>query len=109
MSAIIKYFIPEDRDVEDKPNAFIIYKDQDKIRLTDLIEHFPIPGEYVFRFKTTYEKKNIWIDFYDEMSPLPTIDGKIIIKVNRISWQKNNDKEVKQANSYNPSDFPEFI
>ncbi len=92
MSCIIRYFVPEDRDVEEKPNAFILYKDQEKVRLADIKENFPLPGEYVFRFKTTYEKKNIWIDFNDNDSVLPSHDGKILMKVNRISWEKSNNQ-----------------
>jgi hypothetical protein len=106
MSTIIRYFVPEDRDAEDKPNAFLIYKDQDKVRLSDIKEGFPLPGQYVFRFKTEYQKAKVWIDFDKEDEQIPLLDGKILMKVNRISW----DKQVKNMNQVNSSssDFPDF-
>lgn len=102
MSTIVKYFVPEDKDVEDKPNGYIIYKDQDKIRLKDINENFPLPGEYVFRFKTEYQQKKVWLDFTNEEAPLPTIEGKILMKVNRISWT------AVPENQSQASDFPNF-
>lgn len=89
MSTIVRYFVPEDRDVEDKPNAFILYKIQDDVRLNDIIDNFPLPGEYHFRFKTSIDKKNIWVDFSNKFEQVPTIENKIILKVTRISWNKN--------------------
>ena len=95
MSTIIRYFVPEDRDIEDKPNAFIIYKTQDQIRFNDIVENFPLPGDYHFRFKTSYEKRNIWIDFSDDTSKVPVFEGKIILKINRVSWEKKNKQEFE--------------
>lgn len=90
MTTIVRYFVPEDKDTEDKPNAFIINKPQDQLRLKDLRESFPLPGEYHFRFKFQLNpKKAVWLDFNREESAMPCFNKQIIIKVSRISWQSS--------------------
>ena len=87
--SVIRYFVPEDKDIEDKPNAFMIYKNTKDIRLNDIRENFPLPGEYHFRFKFDFKGKAYWLDFNKEETALPLFKDKhIIIKVNRISWNK---------------------
>ncbi len=102
MSSLIYYFVPEDKEDQEKLNAFIIYKDIDSLRLKDIQENFPLPGNYIFRFKFKFDNKNVWIDFNNEDAKLPKFDNKIILKVNRISW----DKEEKVSSN---SDFPDLI
>ena len=112
MSTIIRYFVPEDRDLEEKPNAFIIYKDTDKVRLRDIKENFPLPGQYIYRFKTDYQKSKVWIHLEDEEGAIPLNEGKIIIKINRLSWEDNNSNSNNNKNNNNnnqfTSDFPDF-
>lgn len=96
MSTIVRYHVPEDKDIEDKPNAFVIYKKQEDVRLRDIKDNFPLPGEYHFRFKFELKpKKTVWLDFNREDAVMPLFDNKIIMKVNRMSWKKysiNNDE-----------------
>jgi hypothetical protein len=101
MSSLIYYFVPEDKEDQEKLNAFILYKDIESIRLNDIAENFPLPGQYSFRFKFKFDNKNVWIDFNNEDTKLPRFENKIIIKATRISWIK----EEKVANS----DFPDLI
>ena len=107
MTTIVRYFVPEDRDSEEKPNAFVIYKPIDELRLKDIKEYFPLPGDYHFRFKfeLSKPKKSVWLDFNKEESKLPTIDGKILIKVSRLSWNKQEESTSSNSNNV----FSEFI
>lgn len=101
MSSLIYYYVPEDKEDQEKLNAFIIYKEIDSLRLNDITENFPLPGQYLFRFKFKFDNKNVWIDFNNEDAKLPRFDNKVIIKATRISWTK----EEPIANS----DFPDLI
>ena len=103
MSSLIYYYIPEDREDQEKLNAFVIYKDIETIKISDVRENFPLPGQYYFRFKFKFDNKNVWIDFNNEEAKLPRYENKIIIKATRISW--DDDKEKMNANS----DFPNLI
>jgi hypothetical protein len=102
MSSLIYYFVPEDKEDQEKLNAFIIYKDIESLRLNDIGDNFPLPGMYIFRFKFKFDNKNVWIDFNNADAKLPRFDNKIIIKASRISWTKD-EKEVTN------SDFPDLI
>ena len=104
MTTIIKYFVPEDKDIEDKPNAFIIYKPLDQIRLKDIRDSFPLPGEYIFRFKFQLNnKKNVWLDFNKEDSVIPLFNKNIVIKVSRISWQ------ASKVINHTAEEFPDLV
>lgn len=107
MSTIIRYYVPEDKDVEEKPNGFLVYKEIDKIRLSDIYTNFPLPGEYIFRFKTDFQQKKVWIDFSNDDAPLPLSEGKIILKVNRISWE-SKEKQKNSSEVEFGTDFPSF-
>ena len=78
---IVQYFIPEDNDDQEKYNAFIIYKEIDTIRLADIKSSFPLPGNYVFRFKFKYQDRNVWIDHTKEDSQLPKFENKLVFKI----------------------------
>ena len=56
------------------------------MRLPDIRENFPLPGEYHFRFKYLYHKLLIWLDLSNESADLPTVDGKVYVKALRLSW-----------------------
>ncbi len=101
MSTVVQYYIPEDNEEQEKLNAFIIYKDSENIKLNDIKENFPLPGDYYFRFKFKFQNKNVWIDFNNEDATLPKFEGKIIMKVSRITWDSKeqcdniNNKNIK--------------
>lgn len=92
MTTFVYYFIPEDREDQEKLNVFIIYKNYQDVKLSDIKENFPIPGEYYFRFKFDFNKKNVWIDFSNLNSCLPQFQQKIIMKVTRLSWENKKEE-----------------
>jgi hypothetical protein len=96
MSSLIFYHVPEDNEDQEKFNAFIVYKDLDALRLNDIVENFPLPGNYYFRFKFKFENKNCWIDFNNPDAKLPRFDNKVIIKASRIAW--TNDQPITSNN-----------
>lgn len=88
---LVHYFVPEDHDNEDTYNAFGVNKHIDDIRLTDIIEKFPMPGEYHFRFKYKLNNLNVWMDINNTNCKLPKIGSDMIImKVTRKSWERND-------------------
>jgi hypothetical protein len=97
MSSVIYYYIPEDREEQDKLNAFVVSKDIDSIKIDDIFENFPLPGQYYFRFKFKFQSKNVWIDFNNPDAVLPKFEGKIIMKVSRISWEDKVDTTSKES------------
>lgn len=46
----IFYYVPQDKDEGEEYNAFPIFKAKKDVRLSDINEHFPLPGNYHFRF-----------------------------------------------------------
>jgi len=102
---IVQYFIPEDKDDQEKYNAYVIYKDVDSIRISDIKSNFPLPGNYYFRFKFKFGSQNVWIDHTKEDGVLPKFENKIIMKVNRLDWNTSNVK----TNSYTDDLHNTFI
>ena len=96
MTTFIYYFIPEDNENENKMNIFIICKNYQDIRLQDIKDNFPLPGKYYFRFKFEFMEKSVWVDFNKPDGGLPKYDGKIIMKVTRLSWD-NNEAQKQSA------------
>ena len=94
MTTFVYYFIPEDNENESKMNLYIIYKNPKEVKIKDIKENFPLPGEYYFRFKFEFMEKSVWIDFNNPNGALPKYDGRIIMKVTRLSWK--NPQETKQ-------------
>jgi len=83
---MINYVILEDGDTLNQPNAFGIKKDFFSITLKDIYRHFPIVGQYLFRFKCmTEDGIKIWLDFKHLNHPVPTYKKRIIMKVERVS------------------------
>ena len=99
MSSFIYYFIPEDKDSIEKMNIFMIPKDYKNLRLNDIKENFPLPGNYYFRFKFEFNGKEVWIDFNNPNGNLPKFEGKIIMKVQRIAWEEQNNNNNNNNNN----------
>ena len=83
---LVYYHIPEDGDTLAVPNAFAVPKTQDAVTLSDIRGGFPIEGDYHFRFRNQVSGNAVWLDVSNEASTLPTYEGKIIMKVTRITW-----------------------
>ena len=47
----------------------------------------------MLKYKISKINKNVWIDFNNPVGALPKYDGKIIMKVTRLSWE---DKQQEQ-------------
>ena len=90
---LIFYYVPEDKDDVDTPNAFGIKKSIENIRLKEIREQFPLHGEYHFRFKYKHGSEYIWLDLVNADCKLPTIDERIIVKATRKSWGVNTKEE----------------
>ena len=99
MTTFVYYFIPEDNENENKMNIFIIYKNYKDVKIQDIKDNFPLPGEYIFRFKFEFMDKNVWIDFNNPSGTLPKYDGKIIMKVSILSWENKNEPKQPSPES----------
>eukprot|EP00826_Nyctotherus_ovalis_P046319 TRINITY_DN521_c0_g1_i14.p2 TRINITY_DN521_c0_g1~~TRINITY_DN521_c0_g1_i14.p2 ORF type:complete len:149 (-),score=30.42 TRINITY_DN521_c0_g1_i14:201-647(-) len=84
---LIFYYVPEDHDDIDVPNAFGIKKPMDDIRIIDIRDTFPLEGQYHFRFKYKYDSQYVWLDLSNPNCKLPTVDGRIVMKASRKSWK----------------------
>jgi len=80
---LVFYYIPEDRDELTVPNAFALSKQLNDVTLTDIVEAFPLDGEFFFRFKYKYNDLSVWLDLSNKACKVPKCDGKIIMKVTR--------------------------
>lgn len=56
------------------------------VKVTDIRQAFPLDGEYTFRFRTKVGNSKAWMDVRDD-AKIPLSDGKIVMKVSRISWE----------------------
>ena len=99
MTTFVYYFIPEDNENESKMNLFIIYKNPKEVKIQDIKENFPLPGEYHFRFKFEFMERSVWIDFNNPNGALPKYDGRIIMKVSRLSWKNPQESKQQTADS----------
>ena len=59
---LIYYVIPEDDDDFEHPNVFAIHKSVKQLTIGEVVEAFPLPGVYHFRFKTAFMKTFVWED-----------------------------------------------
>ena len=67
------------------PNVFIVKnKSTQNITSGDVRKNFPLPGSYMFRFKTSFKKTYVWKDATDDASKVPCHEGKIVAKVSRL-------------------------
>jgi hypothetical protein len=99
----IFYYVPQDNDSSEDYNAFPVFKSIEEVRLSDITESFPLPGEYHFRFLASLSghKTLVWLDLNNESCELPQVDGKIRVKALRLSWhaEKPVHEGVRKAHS----------
>ncbi len=87
---LVFYYVPEDKDDVDVPNAFGIKKAIQDLRLTDIQAQFPLEGQYHFRFKYKHGTEYVWLDLVNPNCKIPMIDGRIVMKVTRKSWTNSD-------------------
>ena len=80
---LVYYYIPEDFDDPQMPNAFALSKLADEVTLTDIEKSFPLAGEFVYRFKYKYNGAAVWMDLSNKTCRVPKVDGRIYLKVTR--------------------------
>lgn len=80
---LVYYYIPEDLDDLQTPNAFAINKNLDDITLQDIEESFPLKGGFVFRFRYKYNNASVWMDLSNKKCRVPKFDNRIVLKVTR--------------------------
>ena len=71
MSTPIFYYVPEDHETVEQLNFFRLNKPIGDIRLDDIKLHFPVPGDYHFRFQFKYAGALVWLDLSNEECALP--------------------------------------
>ena len=96
---LIYYVIPEDDDDFEHPNVFAIHKSVKQLTIGEVVEAFPLPGVYHFRFKTAFMKTFVWEDGVDMGSIVPTYKGGVSLKVSRLRPVDNT-----RNNNNNPAD-----
>eukprot|EP00531_Pseudo-nitzschia_arenysensis_P011345 CAMPEP_0116144934 /NCGR_PEP_ID=MMETSP0329-20121206/16298_1 /TAXON_ID=697910 /ORGANISM="Pseudo-nitzschia arenysensis, Strain B593" /LENGTH=212 /DNA_ID=CAMNT_0003640453 /DNA_START=62 /DNA_END=696 /DNA_ORIENTATION=+ len=100
----IRYFVPEDGDIESQPNVFLAPKSRHPNTppsFGQVRDAFPLPGQYHFRFKSalvpgTDRDKSVmavWMDVVEERQPVPTWRNSIVAKVSRISMEDDDDDD----------------
>ena len=109
----MKYIIPEDGDSAEHPNAFRLRVQSDVLTLHSLRQQFPVPGQYQFRFLTNFGGMNVWRDLTDDSDCIPTQNGSIYIKANRIAslegiQQMKNDARNHSAEAASTRPRPEM-
>lgn len=81
---LVYYVIPEDDDDFEHPNVFAVHKGVKQLTIRDVVDAFPLPGTYHFRFKTNFMKTFVWEDGVDLDSVVPTYKGGVSLKVSRL-------------------------
>lgn len=56
----------------------------------DLVENFPLKGQYIFRARFKQGKEILWYDLEKNATKIPSEDGAIYLKVKRVSWEPAN-------------------
>ena len=89
MSSQIFYFVPEDHDSVDQLNLFLIPgKPLSDARLHDIRMHFPVPGDYHFRFQFKHQGQPVCLDLSNDECALPQVEGgMVIVKATRRRWR----------------------
>ena len=67
----IFYFVPEDNETPEQMNFFKVHKSLAEVRLNDIKQCFPIPGDYHFRFQFKYQGQLVWLDLSNDQVALP--------------------------------------
>ena len=117
---MIYYWVPEDNDDPEEPNAFGISKAMDQISIKDIREAFPLVGKYHFRFKNLMNKAIVWMDLNSDDCIALSFQNRIIVKATRISWENISVKQptttqnrvpvsVPQPTSFNLFDSPTLL
>ncbi len=75
--------MPEDKDDPEYPNMFLVGGAQPS--LEEVLQAFPLPGEYIFRFRARRGKEVFWEDVRPGQ-PLPLFEGRLVAKVTRLQW-----------------------
>lgn len=98
--ATLRYFIPEDGDLEYQPNVFLAPRSAQPLTLGSIKHAFPLPGRYHFRFKTSLAPNSdpkqfaVWMDVTDDRQPVPLYGrSQIVAKVTRIGVEEDEDDE----------------
>eukprot|EP01039_Chlorochromonas_danica_P003346 gene3346-3669_t len=88
----IKYFIPEDGDDIQHPNLFQIEGHSGEVvTLAQVVEGFPLPGRYHFRFLRSFSGAaggggaTVWMDLPQPSSAVPSYQGSVLAKVSRLA------------------------
>lgn len=102
---LIHYYVPEDLDDIDIPNAFGIKKAIKELTVNDIRASFPLDGEYHFRFKYKHGSEYVWMDIPRLDAKPPIIDGKIVIKASRRTLETKTKLPEAKPN-YIPSTAP---
>lgn len=83
---LVYYYVPEDHDDPDFPNVFGVMMPKANVRYTHIEHHFPLKGQYIFRFKVMHDNNVVWLDLQDPQSRLPTFKDRIFVKATRVTW-----------------------
>ena len=108
----IRYFIPEDGDLEMQPNVFLAPKPRhagSPPSLGQVKDSFPLPGQYHFRFKAPLTPGGdrdkgamaVWMDIVDDREPVPTWKNGIVCKVTRVSMEDDEDDDDDDDHHHN--------
>jgi len=108
----IRYFIPEDGDMELNPNIFLAPRSRHAgapPTLGQIKSSFPLPGRYHFRFKSPLvpggdRDKNavaVWMDCVDDRQPIPLWKSYVVVKVTRIGVEEDDEED----DDFDDSDF----
>ena len=94
---LVYYYIPEDKDDISILNAFGIKKPLHDLRVSDIQSSFPLEGQYHFRFKYKHGPEYVWMDVLKPDAKPPIVDGKIVLKVTRRTWEGKTSSHVNQT------------
>ena len=83
--SLVYYWVPADGDRADEPNVFVVHTAPTTLCVRDVVNAFPLPGTYHFRFKTAYKTGHVWMDAVDQSAPAPSFKGTFFVKVMRIA------------------------
>ena len=109
----VKYIVPEDGDNVEHPNVFRMRVQGEILTLHSLRQQFPVPGQYQFRFLSSFGGMNVWRDLTDDNDCVPAQNGTIFIKANRLvpvegSQLAKNDTRNLAAESTTARPRPEM-
>jgi len=88
---LVYYYVPEDKDDPEFPNAFGLNTAIEDVRIPEIRRHFPLEGEYIFRFKVKVANSNVWMDVKED-GKIPLFNGRITMKATRVSWEPRGDR-----------------